>query len=83
MPSKATEGVSGWGASFDRMTGAGAFRLTQHARGGGCACSIPPGEREETIARLVPGGPGADVMVGVEQGGDGAVVRVGPRWRWW
>ena len=60
------------------MTDTGAFRLTQYARGGGCACKIPPGELEETIARLVPGGPGADLMVGVEHGDDGAVVRVGP-----
>ena len=55
-----------------------AFRLTQYARGGGCACKIPPGELEETIAALVPEGPGTDLMVGVEHGDDGAVVRVGP-----
>jgi selenide,water dikinase len=47
------------------MTGLGAFRLTHYARGGGCACKIPPGELEETIARLrsVPDGPGTDLMV--------------------
>jgi selenide,water dikinase len=60
------------------MTAPRAFRLTQYARGGGCACKIPPGELEETIASLVPGGPGADLLVGVENGDDGAVVRVGP-----
>ena len=60
------------------MTDPGAFRLTQYARGGGCACKIPPGELEETIGRLVPDGPGADLMVGVEHGDDGAVVRLGP-----
>jgi selenide, water dikinase len=60
------------------MTGPETFRLTQYARGGGCACKIPPGELEETIARLVPDGPGADLLVGVENGDDGAVVRVGP-----
>jgi selenide,water dikinase len=60
------------------MTGPGAFRLTQYARGGGCACKIPPGELEETIAALVPDGPGTDLMVGVENGDDGAVVRVSP-----
>jgi selenide, water dikinase len=65
------------------MTGPGAFRLTQYARGGGCACKIPPGELEETIARLVPDGPGTDLMVGVEHGDDGAVVRVSPALRWW
>jgi selenide, water dikinase len=60
------------------MTGPHGFRLTQYARGGGCACKIPPGELEETIAALVPGGPGTDLMVGVEHGDDGAVVRVSP-----
>jgi selenide,water dikinase len=60
------------------MAGPDAVRLTQYARGGGCACKIPPGELEETIARLVPGGLGTDLMVGVEHGDDGAVVRVSP-----
>ena len=60
------------------MIDPGAFRLTQYARGGGCACKIPPGELEETIAGLVPDGGGTDLMVGVEHGDDGAVVRVGP-----
>src|SRR5690348_7386013 len=63
------------------MTGTGAFRLTQYARGGGCACKIPPGELEETIARLVPGGPGADLMVGVEHGEDGPWCGSARRWR--
>ena len=54
------------------------FRLTQYARGGGCACKIPPGELEETIAGLVPDGADAGLVVGVEHGDDGAVVRVGP-----
>ena len=60
------------------MTDPGAFRLTQYARGGGCACKIPPGELEETVAGLVPDSPGTDLIVGVEHGDDGAVVRVGP-----
>ena len=60
------------------MTGPDDFRLTQYARGGGCACKILPGELEETLAALVPDGPGTDLMVGVENGDDGAVVRVGP-----
>jgi selenide,water dikinase len=55
-----------------------AVRLTQFARGGGCACKIPPGELEEAVARLVPRRPAADLMVGVEHGDDGAVVRVSP-----
>jgi selenide,water dikinase len=62
----------------ERVIDPAAFRLTQYARGGGCACKIPPGELEETIARLVPDGQGTDLMVGVEHGDDGAVVRVGP-----
>ena len=60
------------------MIDLGAFRLTQYARGGGCACKIPPGELEQTVAGLVPDGPAADLIVGVEHGDDGAVVRVGP-----
>jgi selenide,water dikinase len=58
------------------VTESGTFRLTQYARGGGCACKIPPGELEETIRMLVPDDPGADLLVGVEHGDDGAVVRV-------
>jgi selenide, water dikinase len=61
-----------------RMTRPAAIRLTQYARGGGCACKIPPGELEETISMLAPNGPGTDLLVGVENGDDGAVVRVGP-----
>ena len=60
------------------MTGPDAVRLTQYARGGGCACKIPPGELEATIAMLMPDGPGTDLIVGVEHGDDGAVVRIGP-----
>jgi selenide, water dikinase len=53
-----------------------AFRLTQYARGGGCACKIPPGELEETIASLAPDDTGGDLLVGTEHGDDGAVVRL-------
>jgi selenide, water dikinase len=60
------------------MAGPDTFRLTQFARGGGCACKIPPGELEETVSKLVPDGAGTDLMVGVEHGDDGAVVRVSP-----
>src|SRR5262249_43244402 len=61
-----------------RVAGPDAFRLTQYARGGGCACKIPPGELEETVSKLMPDGPGTDLLVGVEHGDDGAVVRVSP-----
>jgi selenide, water dikinase len=60
------------------MTDPSAFRLTQYARGGGCACKIPPGELEETVAKLIPAGADADLLVGVEHGDDGAVVQVSP-----
>jgi selenide, water dikinase len=60
------------------VTSPSAFRLTQYAHGGGCACKIPPGELEEITARLMPDGPGTNLMVGVEHGDDGAVVRVSP-----
>jgi selenide, water dikinase len=70
--------ASGRGTRFDRVTAVDDFRLTQYAHGGGCACKIPPGELEETVAALVPEGPGADLLVGVEHGDDGAVVRVRP-----
>jgi selenide,water dikinase len=59
-------------------TVASGVRLTQFAHGGGCACKIPPGELEETVAKLVPEGPGTNLLVGVENGDDGAVVQVGP-----
>jgi selenide, water dikinase len=60
------------------MTKPADFRLTQYARGGGCACKIPPGELEETVANLRPAIPDANLLVGVENGDDGAVVRVTP-----
>jgi selenide, water dikinase len=60
------------------MASPGGFRLTQYARGGGCACKIPPGELEETVAGLLPAGPAADLIVGVEHGDDAAVVQVSP-----
>ncbi|HEU5418116.1 MAG TPA: selenide, water dikinase SelD [Streptosporangiaceae bacterium] len=51
-------------------------RLTQYAHGGGCACKIPPGELEEAVARLIPGQPSPDLLIGVENGDDAAVVRI-------
>ncbi|MEV5778498.1 selenide, water dikinase SelD [Streptomyces antimycoticus] len=49
-------------------------RLTQYARGGGCACKIPPGELEEVLAGLTP--PSDQLVVGAEHGDDAAVVAV-------
>jgi selenide,water dikinase len=54
------------------------IRLTQFARGGGCACKIPPGELEEAVARLIPDHPQADLLIGVEHGDDAAVVQISP-----
>jgi selenide, water dikinase len=51
-------------------------RLTQYARGGGCACKIPPGELEAAVARLIPSDPAPDLLIGVEHGDDAAVVRI-------
>ncbi|MFJ3955820.1 selenide, water dikinase SelD [Streptomyces libani] len=51
-----------------------AVRLTQYARGGGCACKIPPGELEEVLAGLTP--PSEQLVVGAEHGDDAAVVAV-------
>jgi selenide,water dikinase len=55
-----------------------AIRLTQYARGGGCACKIPPGELEDAVARLIPERRPDDVLIGVEHGDDAAVVRISP-----
>ncbi len=55
-----------------------AVRLTQYARGGGCACKIPPGELEEAVAGLVPQHRPADLLIGVEHGDDAAVVQISP-----
>jgi selenide, water dikinase len=53
-------------------------RLTQYAHGGGCACKIPPGELEATLAGLHIDGelPGAygPLLVGLDHGDDAAVM---------
>src|SRR3984957_18191888 len=54
------------------------IRLTQYARGGGCACKIPPGELGASWARLTPERPSPDLLIGVEHGDDAAVVRISP-----
>jgi selenide,water dikinase len=54
--------------------------MTQYARGGGCACKIPPGELEAMVAGLTgpPDAPAASLLVGLENGDDAAVVRLDP-----
>lgn len=54
------------------------LRLTQMARGGGCACKIPAGELEDLVAGLRGVGALAsdDVLVGLDDGDDAAAVRV-------
>jgi selenide,water dikinase len=58
-------------------------RLTQYARGGGCACKIPADELERLVAGLgavpAPLGAAGDLLVGLDTGDDAAVVRVGDR----
>ncbi|WP_269859554.1 selenide, water dikinase SelD [Streptomyces sp. RPT161] len=60
-------------ASADRAR----VRLTGYARGGGCACKIPPGELEAALAGLVPSPKGfgaAELLVGLDNGDDAAAV---------
>jgi selenide,water dikinase len=52
-----------------------AYRLTQYAHGGGCACKIPPGELEDVLAGLRPW-TSAELLVGLDTGDDAAVVRI-------
>lgn len=63
-------------ASLPGYGSAMSVRLTQYARGGGCACKIPPGELEEAVARLIPEHRSPDLLIGVEHGDDAAVVRI-------
>ena len=56
----------------------GTPRLTQLARGGGCACKIPAGELEQIVAGLQGRHtlPHAEVLVGLDDGDDAAAVRI-------
>ena len=65
---------------METMTSRLAYRLTQYAHGGGCACKIPPGELEAMVRR-----PAADAArasrrpscsSGSTAGDDAAVVRI-------
>src|SRR5690348_5950586 len=51
-------------------------RLTQLARGGGCACKIPPGELEDVVAGLRVPAPSDDLVVGLDDGDYAAVGRI-------
>jgi selenide,water dikinase len=56
-----------------------AYRLTQFAHGGGCACKIPPGELEDVVRGLTasaPRDPAAELLVGLDDGDDAAAVRI-------
>ena len=60
--------------------GAMAYRLTQYAHGGGCACKIPPGELEDVVRGLTkaaPRDPVGELLVGLDDGDDAAAVRIG------
>jgi selenide,water dikinase len=55
------------------------YRLTQYAKGGGCACKIPPGDLERMVgAAMLTGAPATDVelLVGLDSGDDAAAVRL-------
>jgi selenide,water dikinase len=59
--------------------GAGGYRLTQYAHGGGCACKIPPGELERVVAGLAAAPLHSEqhpLLVGLDDGDDAAAVRL-------
>ena len=60
------------------MTTAPPIRLTQLARGGGCACKIPPGELEAVVGDLLGAGVDSphELLVGLDSGDDAAAVRL-------
>jgi selenide,water dikinase len=52
-----------------------AYRLTQFAHGGGCACKIPAGELEQILLGLTTA-TSPDLLVGLEHGDDAAVFQI-------
>lgn len=59
------------------MTLTAGHRLTQLARGGGCACKIPPGELEDVVSGLgARDVGGAELLRGLDGGDDAAAVRL-------
>src|SRR4051794_8519148 len=63
---------------LDRVSIGNDIRITQLAKGGGCACKIPPGELEGVVADLLGDAPiGApELLVGLDDGDDAAAVRL-------
>ncbi|WP_233510218.1 selenide, water dikinase SelD [Actinomadura craniellae] len=57
------------------MTRSG-VRLTAYARGGGCACKIPPGELESIVSGLLGPAVRDDLLIGADDGDDAAVLRI-------
>jgi selenide,water dikinase len=51
------------------------IRLTQYAKGGGCACKIPPGELEQ-IVRGLTGDRSPELLIGLDDGDDAGVVQL-------
>lgn len=51
-------------------------RLTSLAHGGGCGCKIAPGVLTEMLARVPPGRPFVELLVGNESSDDAAVWRL-------
>ncbi|HEX8347308.1 MAG TPA: selenide, water dikinase SelD [Actinoplanes sp.] len=54
-------------------------RLTQYARGGGCACKVPPGELEAVVGKLSARDrvhSPYELLVGFDTGDDAAAVRL-------
>lgn len=60
------------------MTATTNYRLTQYAKGGGCACKLPPRDLEQAVATLVRGGLDSpyELIVGLDDGDDAAAVRI-------
>ena len=68
-----------WGLAGGGTMDAVAYRLTQYAHGGGCACKIPPGELEDVVrglTRAQPRDPVGELLVGLDDGDDAAAVRI-------
>ena len=55
-----------------------ALRLTDYAKGGGCASKIPPGELEDVLRGLQREN-SPDLLVGLDDGDDAAVLRIDAR----